>query len=454
MNRASAILFGVALTVEILLFAALNLFDDWTLQGMPIKFVGAAFLCGAAYLAAVSKFPPMGGFAVANKIDIRKQVLLFWGVALFLRLIALPLVPADDLIRNQWEGKIQRAGFNPYEIAPSDSKLDQLRHDFPEAAKINHPDVRATDPPGAQLLFRFLVGLSDRPLLYKILFAIADLAVAAVLLRLIGGENRYRDAAWYAWNPLVAYAFAGAAHFDSLTVLALTAAILALVRTCPERQSNGSTSESDVVRGWLWTLAAALFLGIALSLNVMAASLFLLFLFALRWRAVVLAIAILIPILLGIQFDLSKVWDGLGQVAQFSRLNDLFWWLAETFWDNPHQRNYHYCPILIAVIIGVSFLFLRDWKRGMLWALGTALVLSPVLHPWYVIWILPLATWRRAYAWHVLSVTLFAYYLFWDERLFRLPWHAEPWMRALTIAPVLASLIMLAAQKRSTTAAS
>jgi hypothetical protein len=100
-------------------------------------------------------------------------------------------------------------------------------------------------------------------------------------------------------------------------------------------------------------------------------------------------------------------------------------------------------------VIAVSFFFVRDWKRGMLWTLGTALVLSPILHACYCVWILPIATWRRAYGWHVLSITLFAYYLFWDERLFGLPWHALPWMRAPIIAPVLAALIMLFAQKRS-----
>jgi len=44
--------------------------------------------------------------------------------------------------------------------------------------------------------------------------------------------------------------------------------------------------------------------------------------------------------------------------------------------------------------------------------------------------------------------------LFWDERLFGLPWHAEPWLRALIVAPVLASLIMLGAQRKLATAAS
>src|SRR5437763_9237511 len=274
---------AVALVLELIFFAALNLFDDWTLESMPTKFVASAFLSGVAYLAAVSNFPPKDGFAVANKVEIslRNQAILFWGAAIILRLIALPLAPGDDLFRYQWEGKIQNAGFNPYLTAPADPQLDQLRHDFPQAAKINHPELRAVDPPGAELMFRFLSRVTDQPLFYKIIFAVADLAVAALLLRLIGGESRYRGAAWYAWNPLVVYSFAGAAHFNSLMILSMVGGILALVR---------STTQTESQAKWLWAVLAAVLFGIAISLNLVAASLLLLCVFALRWRAISLAL--------------------------------------------------------------------------------------------------------------------------------------------------------------------
>ncbi len=443
MNGALALRFSTLLAAEVLSFGSLNLFDDWTLPLMPVRFVGAAFASGIAFLAAISHFP--------HAIDIRRQAILFWAAAILLRIIALPLMPADDLIRYQWEGKIQRAGFNPYLVAVSDPQLDHLRHDFPEAAKINHPELRAFDAPGAELLFKVLSGVTARPLFYKIIFAVADLAAAAVLLRLIGGDQRYRDAAWYAWNPLVVYSFAGAAHVDSVVILTLVAGIFALVRACPERQSNGSTLESQPSRRWFWAFAAAVFFGIAISLNVVAASLLLLCVFALRWRAVVLVVTASIPMLFALPFGFPKVriWDSLAQLTQLSRLNDLFWWLIEdTIWPNPHQRSFHYLPIMIVCVVAVSFLFVRNWKRGMIWVMGTVLALSPILYPWYCTWILPLATWRRVYGWHVLSITIFAYYLFWDERLFILPWHADPWMRALIIAPVLAALVMLG-QKRT-----
>ena len=431
MNGGLVVRFAILIVAEIVFVGTLNLFDDWTLQQMPVRFVGAAFASGIAYLAAVSHFPP--------KIDLRKQAIIFWAVAILLRIAVLPLVPSDALIRHQWDGKVQRAGFNPYLVAPSDAQLDDLRHDFPEAAKINHPELRALDPPGVEFFFKLVGGITDRPIFYKILFAIADLAAAAVLLRLIGGEDRYRSGAWYAWNPLVVYSFAGAAHFDSVMILALVAGIFALVRT---------RSEMEPTRQWLWALLAAMLFGVAISFNVFAASLVLICLFALRWRAIALVVTAGIPILLSFPFGFQNVWKSLAEMTQLPRLNDFFWWLIEVFWDNPHQRSFHYYPILIVCVVVVSILFVRDWQRGTLWTFGTALILSPILHPWYCAWILPLATWRRAYAWHVLSITLFSYYLFWDERLFALPWHADPWMRELIIAPVLAALIMLAAARK------
>ena len=426
------LLFAVAL--ELFFFAALNFFDDWTLELMPVKFVVASFLSGIAYWIAACNF----------EIDMgrRQQAILLFAVAITLRVIALPLVPSDDLWRYEWEGKIQRAGFNPYLLAPDDPKLDALRRSFPESSKINHPNVRASYPPGAEILFRFFSGVSDRPLFYKLVFAIVDLATVFLLLRLIGGDNRYRHTAWYAWNPLVAYSFTGAAHFDSLMILPLVGGILCLVR---------STTDTESAQKWFWAVGAAILFGIAISFELIPILLLLLCVFALRLRAVALAISLAIPALLGLPFGFPKVriWDSLGQFTYVQRLNDLFWWVIEdTVLANPHQKNYHYNVVLIVAVIAVSLLFIRNWKRGMLWALGAALVLAPVLHPWYCAWILPLATWRRAYAWHVLSVTLFAYYLFWNERLFALPWHSERWMRALISVPQLVSVSISALRKK------
>jgi hypothetical protein len=435
MRRRQIVRFAIALTAELLCCASLNFFDDWSLEEMPVKFVAAAMLCGIAYFVAVREFP-LGGSA-------RFQALIFWSVVIALRLIALPLAPGDDFWRYQWEGRIQRAGFNPYVNAPDDPELERVREKFPDWQKINHREFRAIYPPGAELIFRELSGISDRPLFYKLFFTAADLATIAVLLRLLAGPARYANAAWYAWNPLVVYCFAGSAHFDSLMILPMTAGILFLTRF---------ENETEARRKWWLALAASAAFGIAISIKLVPVLLLLPCVFALRFRAIALIVSAGIPGLLSFAYGYPKIpiWESLRRFAHVTRLNDLFWWLIEgTYWPNPDQKNYHYNVTLVICVALVSVLFWRNWKRGMIWALGVALILSPVLHPWYCTWILPLAVWRRSFTWYVLSVTLFAYFLFWNERLFALPWHAEPWMRAIIIVPPIAAAIVFGLTQRT-----
>ena len=66
MNGALLVRFSILIAAEIFFFDALNLFDDWTFQQMPVRFGGTAFASGIAFLAAVSHFPP--------KVDLRKLV--------------------------------------------------------------------------------------------------------------------------------------------------------------------------------------------------------------------------------------------------------------------------------------------------------------------------------------------------------------------------------------------
>jgi hypothetical protein len=419
------------LVAELLLFAALNRFDDWRYETMPVKFVETALFCGVAFYAAVSEFVRLPRARLAT--------VTFWSVAVLLRLLALPLQPGDDLWRYQWEGKVQNAGFNPYLLAPNDDRLVPLRSQFPDWNRINHRDYASIYPPGAQLFFGAMARLDAGALAYKIALALADLAVVGLLLRLIGGAARHAEAAWYAWNPLVVYCFAGAAHFDSLMVLPMLGGILCFIKS---RQVTVAAAQ------WRWALLGAVAIGAAISIKLIPGLLLPLFVFALGRRAWTLLVSLAIPLLTSLPFGFPqvKIWDSLGKFVQVARLNDMFWWIIEdTFWPNIHQVNYSYNRVILVAVVIVSACFVRNWKRGLLWVIGTALILSPVLHPWYLTWVLPFAAWRRAQPWVVLSITMFAYYLFWDERLFLLPWHSTLWLRGIIYLPPFVALLLVLA---------
>jgi hypothetical protein len=241
----------LALLAEIVLFATLHRFDDWHYATMPLKFVETAVLCGIAFFAATSFFTQMPAGRLAKGV--------FWGIAILLRLVALPLEPGDDIWRYQWEGKVQNAGFNPYVLAPNDDRLVSLREQFPDWNQINHRDFSAIYPPGTELIFAGLSHIGTGALGYKLLFAAADVGAIALLLCLIGGRAPHIDAAWFAWNPLVVYSFAGAAHFDSLMILPMLAGIFCFVRSRAATENSGQ---------WRWAIFGATALGAAISIKL------------------------------------------------------------------------------------------------------------------------------------------------------------------------------------------
>jgi hypothetical protein len=417
----------IALFVEAVLLALLWRFDDWRYAEMPINFVETAIICGIVFFVAASAFET---FAIGRTAKI-----IFWSAAILFRLIVLPLQPSDDLWRYQWEGQVQNAGLNPYVLAPNDDQLRDLRSQYPDWNRINHRDQNASYPPGTELAFAALSRCGASPLVYKFVFAAVDLAAIALLLALIGGPVRYAHAAWYAWNPLVIYSFAGAGHFDSLMIAAVVAAIFFL--------SRGEGTKKNREK-WRYAILAATALGFAISFRLVALLFLPVCLFALGRRAIVLLLSLTIPFLLSLPYGFPSVpiWQSLGKFSYVARLNDMFWWLIEdTFWPNPHQRNYQYTVVIVIAVTAISLLFIRNWRRGIFWVMGTALILSPVLHAWYCTWILPLAAWRRVEAWQVLSITIFGYYLFWNERLFALPWHSEPWLRGFILIPPIAAAL-------------
>jgi hypothetical protein len=145
MGTSHVIRFALGVSLQFFFCAAFNLFDDWTLAEMPVRFVACGLVAGLAFLFTVPDFP--------IDISLRSQAVLFWSVAVALRLIVLPLEPGDDFWRYQWEGKVQLAGFNPYTQPPDDPALANVRAEFPNWYKINHRHFRAIYPPGAQLVF-------------------------------------------------------------------------------------------------------------------------------------------------------------------------------------------------------------------------------------------------------------------------------------------------------------
>ncbi len=392
--------FAVAAGVELLLVHLASAHGDFARSGEVLAFVPLMLLAGVAFLCAIHFAP-------------NPQPRTFWPLAIGLRILMLPCSPGDDFWRYAWEGRVQNAGENPYTLSPAAPELAHLRDE--NWPRINHPEVAAIYPPTTEILFAAITRVSSSPYLFKIVFIAADLLSLALLLRLVNVGS----AAWYAWNPAVVYAFAGAAHYDSLLLLALTAAVVALHR------SDGIHAK--------WQLASVACLAAAIAFKLIPAILLPVWACALGKRAWLLALCA-IPAVLAIPYGgLATTMQPFRDFADVTRFNELLVWIL----PNPWQRNWPVNTLLCIVIAAIVVRFRNDWPRSALWTLGAALILSPVLHPWYATWILPLAIWQRQPAWTILSISAIAALLLWETTPLWTAWQPNLLTRVMVILPPL-----------------
>src|SRR6266446_9623976 len=205
-------------------------------------FMSSLTLAGIVYLLAIREFFSMPIFP--KRIVVIGLVLAaLWHIPFLL----MPPGSDDDIHRYVWDGRVQRLGYNPYIVVPSDPALVGLH--TPETRTLNNPDVPSPYPAGAQLFFRAVTAIHESVFALKVAFVVCDLAIVLVLVDVLRRNERGAHLVLaYAWNPLLAVEVAGSGHID------IVGALLLLV------------SYAALRRRWRATAAVALGLAIAVKL--------------------------------------------------------------------------------------------------------------------------------------------------------------------------------------------
>lgn len=429
---------GVALGV---LAAALAALAWWPVgRATPWPALLLWTLAFAAYAAAASGAPRLPRAAI-------------WGAGLGLRLLLLPRPPrfSEDLYRYVWDGWVQRHGVDPFRFAPADAGVEALRTAW--WTSINHPEIPTIYPPGAQVVFLLLASVASSWLLYKLAWVAADLGVAALVARVarrhaVAGsepgatEGGTRALALYLWSPLLLVEVAWSGHMEPIGLLPMMGAVALLGTLEPVRRAAAgrgrgrARSEAAVPR---WVGGGLLGLGAAIKFAPLAA-------LPAVWRrhgARAAAAASAVPALLYLPYASTgaRVFEGLATYAERWEFNaGLFLVLEAVLGDGTLARIVAAAPVVAVALLAAR----RAWPvdRTLLWTIGAALLLSPTLHPWYVLWILPLACVFESRAWLLLSGTVFLAYWGRDAYLATGTWPHPPALAAAIHVPVLVLLVL------------
>ena len=167
------------------------------------------------------------GAALAKRTQASHGLLIVLGAAALMRIPLLLEEPylSSDMYRYVWDGRVQRAGINPYLYVPAAPELAHLR-DTAIYPHINRADYAPTIyQPAAQLIFRAITAVSDSVIGMKLgLLAFEALAIAAMIAVLRHLALPVTTIAAYAWHPLPVWEIAGNGHVD--------AALLGLMLSC------------------------------------------------------------------------------------------------------------------------------------------------------------------------------------------------------------------------------
>src|SRR5215467_11458449 len=195
--------------------------QDFTIATYPWVFLPLFGLYGCAVGVVFFKKP--SGSTTSGLAIMLGFAVLFRCIVLF-----SPLLLSSDLYRYVCDGRVQRAGINPYRYAPEDDALVPLR-DTTIYPRINRPELHTIYPPAAQMLFALITTVvPDSVSGMKAVMVLFDLATLGVLMRLLKRHGSDPERlALYAWSPLVVFEFAGSGHVDALMLPFLLLALQA-----------------------------------------------------------------------------------------------------------------------------------------------------------------------------------------------------------------------------------
>ena len=328
-----------------------------------------------------------------------------------LGLLYIPPILSEDLWRYIWDGMHIWSGLSPYTVppnAPSEDIFSSLHQLSDVRAQIGHSEISTIYPPTAQLSFAIATSLGPSVLGMRLLMISADLVTIGALWTWATSIGRPPQvAALYAFAPIAMMESSVGAHIDSVGVAALTLGAALYVR----RRTLGSA------------------LAVVWAIGVKIVPVFiLLHWFRNRWRLALFTFGLASSSAL-LFFSLYPAGsDGVATYAHRWRANDgifsLVYSIFEWLWPNhgtqievgpfvesvirlvvggevtpgfvwPDELAFGAAKVCAGIIFVVSLLFAlvraRTVEGFWLWVMGTLLLISPVVHPWYLLWVLPSA---------------------------------------------------------------
>ena len=363
---------------------------------------------------------------VAGQDDrISLFLIVAFGLIFRLTLVPHPVVGSDDIYRYVWDGRVSASGINPFAHFPNDPQLSSLATaDLP--AKVNHPEMRSVYPALAQGLFWLsnrLFGDSVQGM--KFLMVCLDALTMGLLLAFLRvSKVSLLPILVYAWSPLPILYFGLDGHIDALGIPFL---VLALLLLCAERPLPGAIALGVSALAKLFPL---LIVPLLLRLGK-------------GLRRLLLPAIPPIMVLLGCLMFYEPTGGVVESLKTFGErwefngsIFSIFYFLGAT-----NETAHLICGILIVCWMAILTFLNRPFLEKVFWGFVGFILLSPVVHPWYLTWLAALLAMRWSTAVFVfLGLSTIANVVVYQYRAYG-QWVDQPILLLIEYVPVAILLI-------------
>jgi len=342
-----------------------------------------------------------------------------WVAAITFRVIVSFTNPtlSDDVYRYVWDGHVAAEGVSPYAHTIEDPALDHIT--IPERDLANNPNLSSPYLPAAHAVFTatdLVLGPSTFSIqLVMMAFELGAAALVVSLLRTAG--VRSNRSLLYLWNPLVIVEIAHGAHIDAVMTMLTLAALAATLRRPAAH----------------WTIAPLALAAATLTRPIpLLLAPVMWWLWSNRQRATYVGTCFVAVIPFGVAsgWGLGQATEGTGVFGSARVYSESFVFNSTIYnWLHHHLAGVADDPgrlartiVVFIMVVVVAFVAKRardtasplDVMRLALLPVATYIVLTPILHPWYLVLLAallpfvppvtgePAIRWRLAAPWMVL----------------------------------------------------
>ena len=366
---------------------------------------------------------------------------VLWAIVARLLLASAPVYQeqllSSDINRYLWEGRLVEQGISPYSYQPKSTELYSIRkRHFAIWQYVEHKDVSAIYPPAAQFLFAVLPASIQG---FRFVVACCDLLVVALLLIWFRERgNSIGSLMAYAWLPPVIIETAANGHLEGLFLPFMVAGLF-----------FGQRRTYPLLAMALLTIAVAIKFVAVVPFGFLLIYLLRQAEFNQKQKACFIAIPALILSILYLPFMLQGMaYGSIGMFATDWRFNGATFlaveWVARLVLEGHAHWFAKGLAVWAVVFCGLLLLAKKTPPlESSLYVLLLAVILSPVIYPWYLLWFAPLIPFLQS---KVLRATLLLFcctsFLSYEVLYHPAYWKVSHWVLLAEFLPLFIGFLL------------